>query len=150
MDKMLVQYPPLNDFIVSWQKHVGKDDCIFASQLCRMLLDCWQIAGQKIIEEAKGAKIEDATGIELLYAMSPRLEEDVLLALRFLYYVKAHSAIPDDRYDQAEKKFLAREDIEESLLMNPGSDCADDYPERARALGFYILLITEARRKAMA
>lgn len=153
-DKMLEVYPPLDNFMMTWGKHCGASPETFLGQLCRMLIDCWQIAGQKIKEDAMvkvGTKIiEDCTGIELLYAMSPMLEEDVLMALRFLYYVKAYSAIPDDRYDQSERHFINREDIEDSPLMNPGSDNADDYPERTRALGFYIMLVTEERRRATA
>ena len=62
------------------------------------------------------------------------------MAMRFLYYVKTKPVIPDHLYDQAEKEFLARPEIRDSPLMNPGSDLAEDYQERVRALAFYCMV----------
>jgi len=66
------------------------------------------------------------------------LEEDVLLALRFLYYVTAKPVTPDSVYDEAEREFIDRPEVEDTLLMSPGSDNKDDYPEHVRALAFYL------------
>lgn len=44
-------------------------------------------------------------------------------------------------YDAAEKEFLSRPEVEDSVLMNPGSDNADDYPHHVRALAFYLSMM---------
>ncbi len=147
--KLIDKYEPLATFCNTWAGHCGAPKDVFIGQTCRMLTD---IVGSKTLKSIDAAieKTFEATSLELLQAMSPRVDEHLLLALRFLYYCKAYSALPDDRYDQAEREFLKRDDVEDSLLMNPGSDNADDYPEHVRALGFYIMLITEARRNTEA
>lgn len=147
----LKKYPPLNDFMQMWGKHCGAHPDTFLGHLCRMLDDCREIDESSKTSIQEAADFDQAVfhcnGIELFQAITSTLEEDTLMALRFLYYCKAYSAIPDHRYDEAEKTFLSKPEVEESPLMNPGSDNADDYPERARALGFYLMLVTEARRK---
>jgi NAD-dependent DNA ligase len=86
--------------------------------------------------------MDDPKPIEVLQALAPQLEEDILCALRFLYYVKARPVAPDAMYDAAEREFINRpETPEDSPLMNPGSDKATDYSERARALAFYLSIL---------
>lgn len=92
-------------------------------------------------EATKALMTGPVTSLELLLSLCPDLEEDVLLALRFLYYVKAKPVVPDGRYDEAEKEFLERpETSDSSALMNPGSDNGDDYPDHVKALAFYLSL----------
>lgn len=79
--------------------------------------------------------------IEVLQSLCSTLEEDFLLALRFLYYCKTKPVVPDAMYDAAEKDYLDRPEIEDSPLMNPGSDNAADYPDHVRALAFYLSMM---------
>jgi hypothetical protein len=89
-------------------------------------------------ESTKALLAGPATALDLLLALAPKLEEDILLAFRFLYYVKAKPVIPDNRYDEAEKEFIDRPDTTDTPLMNPGSDKAADYPDHVKALAFYL------------
>lgn len=76
---------------------------------------------------------------KLLHGLAQNLDEDVMLALRYLYYVKARPVVPDALYDAAERHLLARTDLpDESLMLQPGSDNPEDYPDRVRALAFYL------------
>ncbi len=86
--------------------------------------------------------------LELLLALCPKLEEDVLMALRFLYYIKAKSVVPDARYDEAEKEYLLRDGTDDSLLMNPGSDNPVDYPPQIHPLALYLALAGAAAGQA--
>lgn len=79
--------------------------------------------------------------MQVMEALCSTLEEDFLLALRFLYYVKAKPVIPDAMYDAAERDFLDRPEVLDSPLMNPGSDNPADYPEHVKALAFYLSMM---------
>src|SRR5437868_494576 len=68
-------------------------------------------------------------------------DEDILLGLRYAYYVNHISAIPDMVYDKWEKRCLG-EVSQNSLLRKPGSDNKNDYPDRIRALGMYFTFLT--------
>lgn len=81
---------------------------------------------------------ETCTPMNLALASVPSFEEDFLAALRFLYYVRAKPAVPDNFYDRAEKDLLSRSEPE--LLMQPGSDSEEDYPDHIKALSIYIQL----------
>lgn len=160
--KFIKDHQMVNDFVATWEPHIKGVGVIdtFVIQLVNVIYDLLQpplglMVDQSpkpasSIESKKAEKTLEAGAIELLEAMTERLEEDVLMALRFLYYVKAYSAIPDHLYDQAEKRFIARPEIEDTPIMNPGSDFEEDYPERCRALAFYLMIVTADRRKAAA
>lgn len=65
-------------------------------------------------------------------------DEDLVLAYRYLYYVKGISFVSDHVYDRLEK--IAREKAEmDSPLHLPGSDLADSYPDSIRALAVYLI-----------
>jgi hypothetical protein len=81
----------------------------------------------------KTAKRESVTLRELREFM----EENFVLALRYLYYVERESVISDKMYDKLEKKVLATAP-KNSLLRKPGSDRAIDYPAPARYMASYI------------
>jgi len=89
--------------------------------------------------------VSDATAEELLIARVPSLAEDILLALRFFYYVKARPLVPDPHYDQAEREYMNRDTTNafDNPLNEPGSDNADDYPDRVKALALYMALAQE-------
>lgn len=81
------------------------------------------------------------TAEELLAAISPQLAEDILLALRYNYYVRARPSVPDHHYDAAEREFMFRDNIPEASPMNqPGSDDVASYPSRVVALSLYFCL----------
>lgn len=75
----------------------------------------------------------------LLLEISPKFEEDLLCALRFLHHVKKAPLHP--KYEEVEAEFLNRPEIDDSPLMNPASDKTEDYSERARALAFYFSML---------
>lgn len=66
--------------------------------------------------------------------------EDILLGLRYAYYINNVSAVPDMVYDKWEKKCLG-EAPKDSLLRKPGSDRKEDYSDRVRALGMYFTFL---------
>lgn len=94
---------------------------------------------------------------ELFIAQAPKLAEDFLLALRYHYYVKARSLVPDAVYDAAERDYMERPttDTFSSMLSAPGSDNPDSYPDRVKALALYLAfddhdkLVSHQRRKAL-
>lgn len=92
-----------------------------------------------------------ATAEELLVALSPSLGEDILLALRYFYYVKAHSLVPDTIYDLAEKEFREREDTDifSTPLNLPGSDNKEDYPHHVMALSLYLGMVMEKQKERL-
>lgn len=156
---MLTKYPPLNDFVVQWGPHCGASPQVFLGQICRMVMDCWVIAAEKLKADAlknivsKSPKLErfeefQATGLDLLNAVAFNLEEDTLMAFRFLYYVKAYTVIDDSRYDQAERAFMTKPGVDDSPLMSPGSDLDEDYPPHIKALAVYLMCVNETRRQA--
>jgi len=76
--------------------------------------------------------------LEVLTELCPSLAEDVLMALRFLYYVKARPVVPDALYDALEMEYLTQEVPDDSPLLNPGSDNPADYEDHVKALAFYL------------
>lgn len=91
------------------------------------------------------------TAEEALQAIVPGLAEDILVALRFFYYVKSRPLVPDPMYDQIEKEYMARPTTDEftTPLNLPGSDKPDDYSDRVKALALYLGLNDHAKLKAM-
>lgn len=68
-------------------------------------------------------------------------DEDILLAHRFLYYVKKQPVLSDTEYDQVEHEILEYSSVPiDSLCRHPGSDNAADYPPHIEALAIYFLL----------
>jgi hypothetical protein len=94
-----------------------------------------------VCRESLNPLMDPTTATDLLLALAPKLDEDVLMALRFLYYVKAKPVVPDAKYDEAEKEYTDREEVEDSPVMYPGSDKASDYPDHIKALAFYLSLL---------
>lgn len=66
--------------------------------------------------------------------------EDILLGLRYAYYINNVSAVPDMVYDKWEKDCI-RTAPKDSLLRKPGSDNKEDYPDRIRSLGMYFTFL---------
>lgn len=85
--------------------------------------------------------MKNATPLQVMQALCLTIEEDFLMALRFLYYVKSKPVVPDAMYDQAEKEYMARPEATCDALMNPGSDNAKDYPDHVKALAFYLSMM---------
>lgn len=55
--------------------------------------------------------------------------EDLVLAHRFLYYVKCKPILSDREYDELEKEACV--DLPpDSIVHEPGSDCTSDYSDR--------------------
>ncbi len=137
--KMIADYPALAAFIDTFDhpQMNGAGKGVFRGQTCRMVLDVMQ---QATIALGVAATAPPKP-LEVLQALCVTLEEDFLLALRFLYYVKAKSVVPDAMYDAAERDFIDRPEILDSPLMNPGSDNPDDYPLHVRALAFYLSMM---------
>lgn len=79
---------------------------------------------------------------DTLQALSITLAEDVLLALRYHYYCKTRSLVPDALYDSMEREFMARPDTDafSTPVNHPGSDNPDDYSDRVKALALYIAI----------
>ena len=137
-----MRHPCVKDFLDTWGKHCGASRKVFTGHLVKMLIDYIEDREHlNIIEEAEFGEPALPKPLEILQALAPHLEEDFLLACRFLYYVKAKPVLPDHRYDEGEREFLDRPEVEDSPLMSPGSDNADDYSERARALAFYLQVV---------
>ena len=59
--------------------------------------------------------------------------EQLVMAHRFLYYVKCKPVISDREYDELEKEALKSAGAE-SPLHSPGSDLLGDYPTNVRAI----------------
>lgn len=97
-------------------------------------------------------RVEKPAAEEALQAIVPGLAEDILMALRFFYYVKARPLVPDSMYDKIEKEYLTRSSTDEftTPLNLPGSDKPDDYSDRVKALALYLGLNDFAKLKAMA
>lgn len=89
---------------------------------------------------------KDASVAELIEALPMNAEEDFLMALRYAYYVKHAPLIPDSLYDQLEREYLNRPEVEDSPLMQPGSDKEADYPRRIKALWLYLFAAREDQR----
>lgn len=124
------RYAPLQGFFDTWGPTSGGKKA-FRGQLCAMLVEILGIDG----DDAAGRATKP---LEVLQALCSTIEEDFLLALRFNYYVRARSLVPDAMYDAAERDFLERPEIEDSPLMNPGSDNPDDYPVHVKAFAMYL------------
>lgn len=127
------RYEPLRGFFETWGATSGGKKA-FKGQLCAMLV-------QVLAIDADDSTARVTKPMEVLQALCLTIEEDFLLALRFLYYVKAKPVVPDAMYDAAERDFIDRPTVEDSALMNPGSDNPDDYPGHVRALAFYLSMM---------
>jgi hypothetical protein len=69
-----------------------------------------------------------------------RMTEDLLLALRYCYYVLAKPLVPDPMYDSMEKKFMESGKCpKDSPLHQCGSDRQEDYLPHVRALALYLM-----------
>lgn len=65
---------------------------------------------------------------------------DILLAHRFLYYVKATPVLSDCDYDRLEKETLANCSKQDRRVIEMvGSDNADDYPNHIRGMASYLI-----------
>jgi len=62
---------------------------------------------------------------------------DLVLAYRYLYYVKGISILSDQAYDSIEKEELEF-GANSQILKIPGSDRSEDYPPHIRALALYL------------
>ena len=69
---------------------------------------------------------------------------DILMALRWAYYVKGMSLVTDYEYDKLEKEFIAQG----GPPLPVGSSNPEDYPPGIRALGVYLILGGESPRPA--
>lgn len=66
--------------------------------------------------------------------------EDILLALRYCYYVAHKSVVSDSAYDAMELKYMESGKCpKDSPLARPGSDRQEDYLPHIRALSLYLL-----------
>lgn len=69
-----------------------------------------------------------------------RMMEDILLSLRYCYYVLAKPLIPDPMYDEMERDFMESGKCpKDSMLHHPGSDVQEDYLPHIRAFALYLL-----------
>jgi hypothetical protein len=73
--------------------------------------------------------------------------EDILMGLRYAYYVNNVSTIPDAIYDSWEAAEL-RVAAKNSPLRKPGSDIKEDYELRIRALGMYFTFLKVEQPKS--
>lgn len=64
---------------------------------------------------------------------------DLLMAYRYLYYVKGHSIVSDQAYDELEKEEIEFGAYGYKMLKKPGSDRAEDYPPHIRSLALYLV-----------
>lgn len=96
-------------------------------------------------------RVANPTAEEALQALVPGLAEDLLLALRYHYYVKTRSLLGDKMYDEIEKEYMARSSTDEftTPLNLPGSDKPDDYSDRVKALALYLGMNDFAKLKSM-
>ena len=133
-DKVIRENEDVALFLKAWEPALKPemDQGNFRRMLCSLILsrrhqqDDPRIAGN---------------AVQILQAMSRDLEEDVLMALRYAYYVEAKPLVADATYDTAEAAYLQRDDIpEDSGVMNPGSDNAKDYSKSQHALALYMHL----------
>lgn len=76
----------------------------------------------------------------VLESLAPTMAEDLLMALRYNYYVKARPLVSDAIYDIAEREYLTREttDTFGTPLNTVGSSNPDSYPDRVKALALYV------------
>lgn len=136
---MRKNYPPLEHFLQTWMAGVSAPKSVFAGQTCKMVQEiCLTVLKAGYAEALTDLDEQPYTAKEISLALPKSLEEDVLLALRFMYYVKHRPLLPDEMYDAAEREYLDRPDVEDSPLMQPGSDKRADYPDRVIALAFYL------------
>lgn len=63
---------------------------------------------------------------------------DLIMAYRYLYYVKNKPILSDQAYDELEAEEIEYGEGAKFLQM-PGSDRAEDYPDHIRALALYLL-----------
>ena len=77
------------------------------------------------------------------------MAEDFLMALRFHYYVKGRSLVPDAHYDRAEKEFMAREPTNEfsTPIGEVGSSIKESYSDRVMALALYLSFVDDFKLK---
>lgn len=67
---------------------------------------------------------------------------DLLMAYRFLYYVKAVSLISDFEYDELESELIETAP-EDHPINEPGSSLYESYDHSIRALALYVQMRTE-------
>lgn len=139
--RTIAQFPAVQTFIDTYKATARAGKGVFEGQLVRTIKDVME-GSLSMIADAK----EDASVAEILQAMPLNLEEDMLMAFRFAYYCKAAPLIPDALYDQAEREFINRPEVEDTPLMQPGSDNEGDYPRRIKALWLYLFAAREDRR----
>jgi NAD-dependent DNA ligase len=65
--------------------------------------------------------------------------EKLILAHRYLYYVKSHPVIPDYQYDQLEKEAIASLEGRDSPILTVGSDLEDSYSNEIKDLAWKIV-----------
>jgi len=133
LKRSLAQYPALATFVDTYAPHSGTSREVFAGQSLRMVLDVI-----KQTEQMLDPNVMYTTVADIMKALVDNIEEDILLALRYAYYVHAKPLVPDTKYDEAETEYVNRPEIEDTPLMNPGSDKEQDYPARVRALCLYL------------
>lgn len=130
------QYPDIAEFLDTWERASGGGKNTFRGHLVALII--------KVFKQAKDSPADPfkTKTLEVLMGLAPNLEEDILCAMRFLYYVKAKPVVPDALYDEMEREFINRpETPDEGPLMNPGSDRKEDYSERVKALAFYLAVL---------
>lgn len=70
---------------------------------------------------------------------------DLILAYRYLYYVKGISILSDSAYDRLEEEEIEFGAGGHVLKKKIGSDRAEDYPNHIRALAIYLVFKYEAK-----
>ena len=74
---------------------------------------------------------------------------NILLALRYAYYVKSRPLVTDEIYDNIERAYFGNKTEIHPKMRLPGSDREADYPPSIRALYMYLALAMHERRKGV-
>lgn len=91
-------------------------------------------------------KEDQITAEDIITAHASNFAEDVLMALRYHYYVNHKPICTDGAYDVAERDFLERPTTDfESPVSAVGSDIPESYPLRIRLLAGYMSAINQER-----
>lgn len=66
-------------------------------------------------------------------------DRDFLFACRYAYYCLHRNIIPDDHYDQLEKRYRLEHGEEGTKCLPVGSSNKEDYTEAQKALAMYFI-----------
>lgn len=113
------------------------------------------LARSKVEVQRKGARLEgkeqEDEGKRSKYALRIAdidVEVDLVMAYRYLYYVRGISIMSDTDYDEVERTAKDRSELAKMQLEKVGSDRAEDYPPHIRALALYLAFKYSGRIEA--